>query len=68
MILFSNIMLDIFFQKKPNKFFVLMKLFATKTIVKFTAGLESGYYGTKTDIINIETGDVDFEKTKITPK
>ena len=39
MILFSNIMLDIFFQKKPNKFFVLMKLFATKTIVKFTAGL-----------------------------
>lgn len=25
---------------------------------------ESGYYGTKTDIINIETGDVDFEKTK----
>ncbi|MCP2002928.1 UNVERIFIED_ORG: hypothetical protein J2Y78_001468 [Buttiauxella agrestis ATCC 33320] len=25
---------------------------------------ESGYYGTKTDIINIETGVVDFEKTK----
>lgn len=25
---------------------------------------ESGYYGTKTDIINIETGDVDFEKQK----
>ncbi|EIA1576798.1 hypothetical protein K6830_004813, partial [Salmonella enterica] len=25
---------------------------------------ESGYYGTKTDIINIETGNVDFEKTK----
>lgn len=25
---------------------------------------ESGYYGTKTDIINIETGDIDFEKTK----
>ncbi|PBI79765.1 hypothetical protein A9993_08435 [Rahnella victoriana] len=25
---------------------------------------ECGYYGTKTDIINIESGDVDFEKTK----
>jgi hypothetical protein len=25
---------------------------------------ESGYYGTKTDIINIDSGSVDFEKTK----
>ncbi|CNI45954.1 hypothetical protein [Yersinia pekkanenii] len=26
--------------------------------------LEAGYYGTKTDIINIETGNIDFEKTQ----
>ncbi|NIF02229.1 hypothetical protein F3J38_19545 [Pantoea sp. Acro-805] len=72
----DNDLLDIIgdFIDKYDSDFILYE--ATKQVFRFNevvrddnnreiyGWFESGYYGTKTDIINIETGVVDFEKTK----
>lgn len=62
------------FIEKYNKEFIISD--ETKQVFRFNeitvdnnnreiyGWFESGYYGTKTDIINIETGNVDFEKAK----